>query len=188
MSRSSQMRMRSTGHPCVTRTTLRAQHSRCVRGSRLHHERHRPQRGRDQPDSDPNVRNFGPASGNRSAQQTDLKNWIAFAVRSAIAPPPRGGNPARGRNVFASGPPTGANCVACHSGEKWTTSRVTYDPVDVNPIPGVDTGIVNTPDPGSVFLTASSRPPARGGSARCRRRPVRAIACGSCTRSARLPP
>ena len=104
------------------------------------------------PDSDPNVRNFGPASSNRSAQQTDLKNWIAFAVRSAIAPPPRGGNPARGRNVFASGSPAGANCVACHSGEKWTTSRVTYDPVDVNPIPGVDTGIVNTPDPGSVFL------------------------------------
>ena len=104
------------------------------------------------PDSDPNVRNFGPASGNRSAQQTDLKNWIAFAVRSAIAPPPQGGNPARGRDVFASGPPAGANCVACHSGEKWTTSRVTYDPVDVNPIPGVDTGIVNTPDPGSVFL------------------------------------
>ena len=104
------------------------------------------------PDSDPNVRNFGPASSNRSAQQTDLKNWIAFAVRSAIAPPPRGGNPSRGRNVFASGSPAGANCVACHSGAKWTTSRVTYDPVDVNPIPGVDTGIVNTPDPGSVFL------------------------------------
>jgi YVTN family beta-propeller protein len=104
------------------------------------------------PDSDPNVRNYGPASSNRALQQTDLKNWIAFAVRSAIAPPPRGGNPSRGRNIFASGSPTGANCVACHSGEKWTTSRVTYDPVEVNPIPGVDTGIVNTPDPGSVFL------------------------------------
>jgi YVTN family beta-propeller protein len=104
------------------------------------------------PDSDPNVRNYGPASSNRSTQQTDLKNWIAFAVRSAVAPPSTIGNPSLGRIIFGSAPPAGANCVACHSGEKWSTSRVTYDPVDVNPIPGVDTGIVNTPDPGSVFL------------------------------------
>jgi hypothetical protein len=104
------------------------------------------------PDSDPNVRNYGPASSNRATQQTDLKNWIALAIRSAIAPPSRGGNPSRGRDIFGSAPPTGANCVACHSGEKWTTSRVTYDPVDVNPIPGMDTGIVNTADSGSVFL------------------------------------
>src|SRR5262249_49570188 len=39
-----------------------------------------------------------------------------------------------------------------HSGAKWTTSRVTYPTVDVNPVPGSDTGIVNTPDAGSVFL------------------------------------
>src|SRR5262249_50522675 len=44
------------------------------------------------------------------------------------------------------------NCVACHSGDKWTTSRVTYDPADVNPVPGTDTGIVNTPDDFSVFI------------------------------------
>ncbi|HSD11500.1 MAG TPA: YncE family protein [Candidatus Binatia bacterium] len=104
------------------------------------------------PDSDPNVRNFGPANGDRSTQQTDLENWIAFAVRSAIAPPSSSGDPSRGRDIFGSGPSAGANCVACHSGPKWTTSRITYDPVNVNPVPGTDTGIVNTPDPGSVFL------------------------------------
>src|SRR5262249_29526364 len=104
------------------------------------------------PDSDPNVHNFGPASSDRSTQQTDLTNWIAFAVRSAIAPPSSSGNPSRGRDIFGSAAPDGANCVACHSGAKWTTSRVTYDPIDVNPIPGTDTGIVNPADPGSVFL------------------------------------
>ena len=105
------------------------------------------------PDSDPNVRNFGPASSDRSAQQTDITNWIAFAVRSAIAPPQHAAATRRaGATSSAPAPPAGANCVACHSGAKWTTSRVTYDPVDVNPVPGTDTGIVNTPDPGSVFL------------------------------------
>jgi YVTN family beta-propeller protein len=104
------------------------------------------------PDSDPNVRNYGPASSGRSTQQTDITNWIAFAIRSAIAPPSSGGNPTRGRDIFGSGGPSGANCVACHSGVKWTTSRVTYDPADVNPEPGVNTGIVNTPDADSVYL------------------------------------
>jgi hypothetical protein len=104
------------------------------------------------PDSDPNVRNYGPASSNRSTQQTDITNWIAFNVRSAIAPPPHGGDAERGREIFGSAGPDGANCVACHSGAKWTTSRVTYDPADVNPIPGTDTGIVNIPDLAGVFL------------------------------------
>jgi YVTN family beta-propeller protein len=104
------------------------------------------------PDSDPNVRNYGPASSGRAQQQTDITNWIAFGVRSPIAPPATSGDPERGREVFGSLPPEGANCVACHSGAKWTTSRVTFDPVDVNPVPGTDTGIVNTPDPFSVFL------------------------------------
>jgi YVTN family beta-propeller protein len=104
------------------------------------------------PDSDPNVHNYGPASSNRALQQDDITNWIAFAVRSAIAPPSTSGNPSRGRDIFGASAPAGANCVACHSGAKWTTSRVTYDPVDVNPAPGTDTGIVNTADPGSVFL------------------------------------
>ena len=104
------------------------------------------------PDSDPNVRNYGPASSNRALQQDDITNWIAFAIRSPIAPPSTSGNVARGRDIFGSSAPGGANCVACHSGAKWTTSRVTYDPADVNPIPGTDTGIVNTPDAFSVFL------------------------------------
>lgn len=101
------------------------------------------------PDSDPNVRNYGPASSNRSTQQTDITNWIAFNVRSAVAPPAHGGDAERGRDVFGA---DGANCVACHSGAKWTTSRVTYDPTDVNPIPGTDAGIVNVFDAGSVFV------------------------------------
>ncbi len=104
------------------------------------------------PDSDPNVRNYGPASSNRALQQDDITNWIALAVRSPIAPPSTSGNPTRGRDVFGAAAPGGANCVACHSGAKWTTSRVTYDPVDVNPVPGTDTGIVNLADPFSVFL------------------------------------
>ncbi len=104
------------------------------------------------PDSDPNVRNYGPASSNRAMQQDDLTNWIAFGVRSAIAPPSASGNPARGRDIFGAAAPDGANCVACHSGVKWTTSRVTYDPAEVNPVPGTDAGIVNLDDPGSVFL------------------------------------
>src|SRR5215468_10922976 len=104
------------------------------------------------PDSDPNVHNFGPASSNRAMQQDDITNWIAFNVRSPIAPPSSSGNPSRGRDIFGSAGVSGANCVACHSGAKWTTSRVTYDTVDVNPIPGTDTGIVNIPDPLGVFL------------------------------------
>src|SRR5262249_47468284 len=57
------------------------------------------------------------------------------------------------RTIFGSGAPGGANCVACHSGAKWTVSRVTYDPTDVNPVPGTDTGIVNIADPDiGVFL------------------------------------
>src|SRR5262245_3754674 len=104
------------------------------------------------PDSDPNVRNYGPASSHRALQQDDITNWIAFAIRSPIAPPSTSGNPNRGRVLFGATAPDGANCVACHSGNKWTTSRVTYDPVDVNPVPGTDTGIVNLADPLSVFL------------------------------------
>ena len=98
------------------------------------------------PDSDPNVRNFGPASSDRSTQQEDITAFVA-TIRSAIAPPSTGGNPTNGRTVFST-----ANCTACHSGAKWTTSRITYDPALVNPVPGTDTGIVNTADPGSVFL------------------------------------
>jgi YVTN family beta-propeller protein len=104
------------------------------------------------PDSDPNVHNFGPASADRSTQQTDLKRWIALKVRSAVAPPSSSGDLFRGRSIFGSTAPDGANCVACHSGAKWSTSRITYDPIDVNPVPGTNTGIVNTADPGSVFL------------------------------------
>ena len=104
------------------------------------------------PDSDPNVRNYGPASSDRASQQTDITNWIAFAVRSPIAPPNTSGDPERGREIFGAAAPGGANCVACHSGAKWTTSRVTHDPVFVNPIPGTDTGIVNTPEFDSIFL------------------------------------
>jgi YVTN family beta-propeller protein len=101
------------------------------------------------PDSDPNVHNFGPASSGRAQQQEDITAYIQLAVRSAVAPPSSGGDPNHGRVVFGT---DGANCVACHSGAKWTTSRVTYPTVDVNPVPGTNTGIVNTPDPGSVFL------------------------------------
>jgi YVTN family beta-propeller protein len=104
------------------------------------------------PDSDPNVRNYGPASSHRALQQDDITNWIAFNIRSPIAPPSTSGNPTRGREIFGAAAPGGANCVACHSGAKWTTSRVTYDPVDVNPVPGTDTGIVNIADPLGVFL------------------------------------
>ncbi|MGH7786383.1 MAG: YncE family protein [Candidatus Binatia bacterium] len=99
------------------------------------------------PDSDPNVRNFGPASSGRSSQQEDLTAYIQLAIRSAIAPPSSGGNPTRGRTLFGSPAPAGANCVACHSGGKWSTSRITYDQSDVNPVPGTETGIVNIPPP-----------------------------------------
>ena len=102
------------------------------------------------PDSDPNVHNFGPSSTGRASQQEDITAYIQLAVRSAVAPPSSGGDPVRGRSVF--GGAAGANCVACHSGAKWTVSRVTYPTVDVNPVPGTDTGIVNTVDDGSVFL------------------------------------
>ena len=42
--------------------------------------------------------------------------------------PASGGNATRGRDIFGSAAPDGANCVACHSGGKWTMSRITYDP------------------------------------------------------------
>jgi YVTN family beta-propeller protein len=102
------------------------------------------------PDSDPNVHNFGPASGGRAQQQEDITAYIQLGIRSAIAPPASGGNVARGRTIFGSPAPAGANCVACHSGAKWTTSRVTYAPAQVNPVPGSDSGIVNAVD--GVFL------------------------------------
>src|SRR4030095_8156026 len=57
------------------------------------------------PDSDPNVRNYRPARGDRSMRQTDLENWIALAVSSPIAPPSSSGDPARGRDIFGSGAP-----------------------------------------------------------------------------------
>ena len=104
------------------------------------------------PDSDPNVRNYGPASSFRALQQDDITNWIALAVRGPIAPKSTSASVTRGRDIFGGAAPGGANCVACHSGDKWTTSRVTYDQADVNPVPGVDTGIVNVADPLSVFL------------------------------------
>jgi len=107
------------------------------------------------PDSDPNVRNFGPASSDRSQQQEDITAYIQLAIRTAIAPPSTGGNAARGRTIFGSAGTDGANCVACHSGAKWTTSRITYDQADVNPVPGTDTGIVNIADEDlGVFLNA----------------------------------
>ncbi|MEO8601482.1 MAG: YncE family protein [bacterium] len=106
------------------------------------------------PDSDPNVRNFGPASSGRSSQQEDLTTYIKLAIRAPIAPP-ASGNVERGRELFGAGAPGGANCVACHSGGKWTVSRVTYDPVELNPVPGTDTGIANSVDPAtSVFINA----------------------------------
>jgi YVTN family beta-propeller protein len=106
------------------------------------------------PDSDPNVRNFGPASSGRAQQQEDITAYIQFAIRSPIAPPSTGGNPARGRTIFGSAAPEGANCVACHSGGKWTVSRITYSTADVNPVPGMDTGIVNLADDNAVFINA----------------------------------
>jgi YVTN family beta-propeller protein len=104
------------------------------------------------PDSDPNVHNFGPASTDRVQQQEDITAYIQLAVRPAIAPPSSGGDTARGRSIFGSPAPAGANCVACHSGAKWSVSRITYPTAEVNPVPGTDTGIVNTPDTGAVFL------------------------------------
>jgi len=97
------------------------------------------------PDSDPNVRNFGPASSGRASQQEDITAFVQQGIRSAIAPPSTSGNVMRGRDLFGNPAPAGANCVACHSGAKWTTSRITYDQGDINPMPGMDTGIVNVP-------------------------------------------
>jgi YVTN family beta-propeller protein len=97
------------------------------------------------PDSDPNVRNFGPASTGRAQQQEDLTAFIQHGIRAPIAPPSSSGNVMRGRQIFQMAAPDGTNCVACHSGGKWTTSRVTYNTSDVNPVPGMDTGTVNIP-------------------------------------------
>jgi YVTN family beta-propeller protein len=104
------------------------------------------------PDSDPNVHNFGPASSDRVQQQEDITAYIQLAIRPAIAPPSSGGDSARGRTLFGSPAPAGANCVACHSGAKWSVSRITYPTSEVNPVPGTDTGIVNTPGNDGVFL------------------------------------
>ena len=49
------------------------------------------------PDSDPNVRNYGPASSFRATQQDDITNWIALAVRGPIAPKNTSTNVTRGR-------------------------------------------------------------------------------------------
>jgi len=98
------------------------------------------------PDSDPNVRNFGPASSNRASQQEDITAFLRLGIRAPIAPPSSSGNPARGRDIFGGAAPDGANCVACHSGGKWSVSRVTYDPAVLNPVPGTDTGIANAVD------------------------------------------
>ncbi|HSP97061.1 MAG TPA: hypothetical protein VL049_07430, partial [Candidatus Dormibacteraeota bacterium] len=104
------------------------------------------------PDSDPNVRNFGPANTGRASQQEDITAFLRLGIRAPIAPPTGAGDPARGRTIFGSAAPAGANCVVCHGGGKWSTSRITYDPAAVNPIPGTDTGVVNAPPPAGVFL------------------------------------
>ena len=133
---------------------FRAEHARHLRRPWLHrhatptstadghHARFRSQRPELRP------RQLRTARCSRPTSRTGSR----FGVRSAIAPPSTSGDPAHGRTIFGSAAPNGANCVACHSGVKWTTSRVTYDPADVNPVPGTDTGIVNLPDVLSVFL------------------------------------
>ena len=152
-SRGSRMRTRSTGRRCATRTTTssstRAASSAAAGSSR-------PTRTSTQTASRPTpirtCATSAPRAATASAQQTTSRTG---SPSRCAAPSRRRARAATHRAAATSSdrpPPAGANCVACHSGEKWTTSRVTYDPVDVNPMPGVDTGIVNTPDPGSVFL------------------------------------
>ena len=104
------------------------------------------------PDSDPNVHNYGPASSapGAAAGRHHQLDRVQHPQPHRAAQHQRQSDP-RPRHLRRGGP-GGANCVACHSGAKWTTSRVTYDPVDVNPVPGTDTGIVNIADPLGVFL------------------------------------
>ena len=66
------------------------------------------------PDSDPNGRNFGPASSGRVQQQEDITAYIQLAIRSPLAPPATG-DAARGRTLFAGGE-GGANCSPASGG------------------------------------------------------------------------
>ena len=108
---------------------LRAQHPRRLRRPRLHHHQHRRQRGRDHARLRPQRPQLRPRQLRTGrCSRTTSPTGSRSTIRSAIAPPSTSGNPARGRDIFGSAAPGGANCVACHSGAKWTTSRVTYDP------------------------------------------------------------
>jgi hypothetical protein len=104
------------------------------------------------PDSDPNVRNYGPASSNRAQQQDDITNWIAFGIRSPIAPHPTSGNVGERAQHLRL-----ARARRRELRRVPQRRQVDDEPRDVRPDrrepdPGTDTGIVNIADPLGVFL------------------------------------
>ena len=98
------------------------------------------------PDSDPNVRNFGPASSGRAQQQEDITAYIQLGIRSADrAAEPPAAIATRGRDIFGArrrAAPTASPATAAASGRPAASPTIT---ADVNPVPGTDTGIVNIP-------------------------------------------
>ncbi|MBI4872887.1 MAG: hypothetical protein HY814_15145 [Candidatus Riflebacteria bacterium] len=65
------------------------------------------------------------ANDGRSADWTDLANYLRFGLRSPISPW-LGTNVSAGRTPFAT-----AGCPSCHGGPHWTSSRLTYTPPPV---------------------------------------------------------
>jgi YVTN family beta-propeller protein len=73
--------------------------------------------------SDPNVRNFDPASAGRNADRDSITESFK-SIRSPISPiRDDDAHALQGRKVFKL-----AGCVQCHNGPLWTSSRVEFPP------------------------------------------------------------
>lgn len=107
------------------------------------------------------IAGLGIATTGRSAEMDALVAYVAFGVRSPIAPPPD--RDARlGRLLFAR-----ANCQSCHGGPKWARSRVEW--VGPPPASELQNGVlfrflkkVGTYDPTAFNEIRSNLQPADG--------------------------
>ena len=182
----------STGRRCATRTrtssSTRAASSAAAASSSPHTD---VNVDGITPDSDPNVRNYGPASSDRSPQQDDITNWIALrGPQPDRAAEHERQSDARPRHLRRRRPPAGANCVACHSGAQVDDEPRHLRPGRREPGARAPTRASSTRRtsglgvPERLQLGGRRRPRLRGAAAARRD----ASACASCARSARSRP
>jgi hypothetical protein len=88
--------------------------------------------------------------GSGAANKRTSPRSSGSASGSAIAPPSTSRqHDARSHHLRLRRPGTAPTASPVTAGGKWTTSRITYDPSDVNPVPMMDTGIGHSGASGS---------------------------------------